>query len=101
MTAEPELPILDAELVETPPIDLDKLLGPRPLQRPAAAVAGPTYRELVEADCICGNATDRGHGLLMCDEVIAVRARVAFGRLPRWKRLRARLRGHTPAGWPR
>jgi hypothetical protein len=94
MTAEPELPILDVEIVETEPIDLDKLLDPQPLQYPPAVVAAAPR-------CICGNATDRGHGGFTCDEVLAIGARVTFGRLSRWKRLRARRRGQTPDGWRR
>jgi hypothetical protein len=104
MTAERELPILDAEAVEAPPIDLDKLLDPQPLRYPPAVVetaVGPTYAELAENGCICGNATARGHGGLTCDQVLNIRARVVFGQLSRWKRLRARLRGYTPTGWPR
>jgi hypothetical protein len=99
MSDEPE--VIEAEIV-----DLDELLE-KPLQHPPAVITvtvpavGPTYRELAEAHCVCGNATDRGHGAihgrggLTCDEVLAIAARFKFGRLPFWRRWWT----PKPAGW--
>lgn len=84
--AEPEPLILDAELV-------DDLMTPQPLRVPATV--GPTYAELVETGCVCGNATNYGHGGFTCDEVLNIRARVTYSQLSFWRRLRT----PKPAGW--
>lgn len=72
--AEPQ--VFEAELV--PLVDA----MPKPLEYPP--VIGPTYAELVEAACVCGNTTPRGHGYnprtghraLTCAEVLEIRDRV-------------------------
>jgi hypothetical protein len=93
------------EVVEGEAFPVDDLI-PRELQFPPVTV-GPTFVELVEAGCVCGNATDRGHGAIdgrpgfTCDEIITMRNRHAFACLSPWQRLRARLRGQEPEGWRR
>lgn len=81
----------------TEPIVIDlplELFAPAPL-------AGPTFSELVEADCYCGNVTARGHGMIpgrrrafTCDEILAIRANVEAALAPqaRWTRRLALLR---------
>jgi len=78
------LPILDAELVPIPALR-------------APVTVGPTFAELVESGCVCGNVTARGHNGLSCMEVIAIRTRVTYSQLPWWRRVIAR----RPEGWPR
>lgn len=98
MNAENQRP----EVVEGEVVDLDALLDQTP----------PQHLPAVRARCACGkDGTPEAHGAiphpsedrmlrpLPCHEVEAIKARVAFGRLPRWRRLRARLQGHTPEGW--
>lgn len=82
---EPEdmsaLAVVEAELV--------------PLDKPV--VVGPTYAELVDAGCTCGNVTAVGHNGMSCEEIIAIRLRVAYGRRPWWRRVTT----SRPEGWPR
>ena len=73
---------------------------PRALQHP------PALR--TQVSCRCGKGSVFAHGLmpgrqraLTCDEVLAIRARVAFGRLSRWQQMKARFRNEQPEGWPR
>src|SRR5690606_29857942 len=61
-----------------------------PAVRPAAPPPPP-----VTGTCRCGNVTARGHAGFTCAEVLAIRARVDYGRLP-WRK---RLRTPAPDGW--
>jgi hypothetical protein len=79
MTAEQELPILDAEVIAV--VDLDELLE-KPLQHPPA----------LRVVCACGkNGTPEAHGFnpitghraLTCAEVLEIAARVNAGPTPR------------------
>lgn len=84
--AEPEPPVLDADVIAVDGVPIEQLM-PQPPQYPPA-VHG-------QGSCRCGKRSVEAHGGFSCDQVLAIAARVNHSRLPFWQRLRA----PKPVGW--